>query len=238
MNKLDILSDIKRAAEENGGRVIGWRKFESQTGIRQSDWRKYWARWSDAVREAGFVPNERTRAYGDSALLEKYAGLVRELGRVPASGDLRLKASNDAEFPHEKPFRRLGRQSDVVGKVLEYCHSHTGYEDVARLCGEYLGRIRNVADEDGGPQAKIGSVYLIRSGRFYKIGKTNAAGRREYELSIQLPEPVKRIHVIRTDDPAGIEAYWHNRFATKRKNGEWFELDAADVAAFKRRKFM
>ncbi len=119
-----------------------------------------------------------------------------------------------------------------------YCHSHTGYEDVARLCGEYLGRIRNVADEDGGPQAKIGSVYLIRSGRFYKIGKTNAAGRREYELSIQLPEPVKRIHVIRTDDPAGIEAYWHNRFATKRKNGEWFELDAADVAAFKRRKFM
>jgi hypothetical protein len=81
-------------------------------------------------------------------------------------------------------------------------------------------------------------VYLIKSARFYKIGRTNSAGRREYELAIQLPERASMVHQIKTDDPVGIEEYWHKRFRDKRRNGEWFELSAADVAAFRRRRFM
>jgi len=48
-------------------------------------------------------------------------------------------------------------------------------------------------------------VYLIKSGRFYKIGRSNAAGRREREIALQLPEKADTVHVIRTDDPPGIE---------------------------------
>jgi len=84
----------------------------------------------------------------------------------------------------------------------------------------------------------VGFVYMMTHGRHYKIGKTNATGRREYELAIQLPEKLSTVHVIKTDDPDGIEGYWHKRFAAKRANGEWFSLDSADVMAFKRRKFM
>ncbi len=86
--------------------------------------------------------------------------------------------------------------------------------------------------------ASLGYVYLLKHGarREYKIGRTNNPVRREGELEIQLPEKPQPIHYIKTDDPAGIENYWHSRFADKRKEGEWFALTAQDVRSFKRWK--
>jgi hypothetical protein len=238
MDKAYILREIRRTAEENNGVPLGWRKFLSATGIKKYDWLgKYWARWSDAIREAGFAPNKMEAPYDRGVLFDQYAALAQALGRLPASDDLRLKVYTEPRFPSEKTFRRLGTKSALARQLLDHCRTRSGYEDVVRMCGEYASRHRALRDEPG-PVVQDGFVYLIKSGRFYKIGKTNAAGRREYELDIQLPEDVRTIHVIRTDDPGGIEAYWHKRFETKRKKGEWFELTAADVAAFKRRKFM
>lgn len=78
----------------------------------------------------------------------------------------------------------------------------------------------------------------MRSGAHYKIGRSNHVGRRGYEVALQLPERLEVVHEIETDDPEGIEAYWHRRFGAKRSNGEWFSLTADDVTAFKRRSFM
>lgn len=72
----------------------------------------------------------------------------------------------------------------------------------------------------------------MKSGRFYKIGRSNDSGRRRYEIGTKTPEPVELIHELRTDDPVGIERYWHERFAEKRTNGEWFTLTRRDVHAF------
>ncbi len=43
---------------------------------------------------------------------------------------------------------------------------------------------------------------------------------------------------METDDRYGTESYRHKRFAEKRVNGEWFELSKADIAVFRRRKFI
>jgi hypothetical protein len=238
MDKDHILGEIKRTAKANGGIPLGQQKFFAETGIKKSDWfGKYWPRWNDAIREAGFAPNKLQDAYDRGAVLDKYATLAQELRRLPASGDLRLKARTDAEFPNEKTFQGRATKSEFVRNLLDYCRSRAGYEDVVRMCEEYANAHRPGPSESAAV-GQDGFVYLIKSGRFYKIGKTNAAGRREYELDIQLPESVKTIHVIRTDDPGGIEAYWHKRFEAKQKKGEWFELTAEDVTTFKRRKFM
>jgi hypothetical protein len=79
---------------------------------------------------------------------------------------------------------------------------------------------------------------MLKAGRYYKVGRSNSVGRREYELGLQLPQRATLVHEIRTDDPPGIEEYWHRRFATRRANGEWFELLPEDIAAFRRRQFM
>lgn len=80
-------------------------------------------------------------------------------------------------------------------------------------------------------------MYLLKHGQHYKIGRTNDTARRRREVSLLLPEELEHVHVIETDDPEGIEAYWHRRFAAKRIRGEWFTLISEDVAAFKRRRY-
>lgn len=240
MNKQHILSEIKRTAAANGGVALGKARFSQETGIKESDWiGKIWPRWGDAVREAGFEPHQLQTAYNEDVLIEKFIGLVRELGRFPVATEVKMKARCDDNFPWHNTFARFGNKQQLATQILNYCKGRDGYDDIILLCMPIASPTRHECVNDGSePEQVIGFVYLMKSGRHYKIGRSNAAGRREYELAIQLPERLTTVHTIRTDDAAGIEDYWHRRFADKRKNGEWFDLTAADVKAFKRRKFM
>jgi Meiotically up-regulated gene 113 len=237
MDRGHILSEIRRLAKENGGTAPGKQRFESETGIREHEWVRYWARWSDVLREADVKLNDWNRQMPDDELLEKLAGYTRELGRFPVVRDLHVKTRRDPTFPSESPFRRFGGQRALAVRLRDYCTSK-GYEDVAALCTPAAERGGDSAVTVARPEPPLGFVYLIKSGRFHKIGRSNAVGRRERELDIALPEAVRVVHSIRTDDPAGIEDYWHRRFADRRKKGEWFALSADDVATFRRRKFM
>jgi hypothetical protein len=238
MDKQHILTEIKRTAKENSGEPLGIARFSQETGISVADWHgKFWARWGDALLEAGFRPNQFKKAYPDDDLVEKFISLIGELGRFPVRGELKMRSRADEHFPSHNVFARLGSKQQLATKILSYCERHSGYEDVVALCGSIASK--TVTAFDAAPDdTTIGYVYLMKSGAYYKLGRSNAAGRREYELSIQMPEKLITVHTIRTDDPVGIEAYWHQRFETKRKNGEWFDLSATDVKAFKRRKFM
>ena len=121
----------------------------------------------------------------------------------------------------------------MLSRLADFVRQDTQYQDVAVM----LGTVPSGPDAAVSRPPAEGLVYLIKSGPHYKIGRSDELERRVKEIRIALPEAAALVHAIRTDDPAGIEAYWHRRFAEKRANGEWFKLTAADVAAFRRRKF-
>lgn len=237
IDKRHILSEIKLLAAANSGRAPGEHLFESETGIKKSQWYPHtWLRWSDALAEAGYAPNQLRTRTPDHVLIERYISLIQELKKLPVEGEIKRKNRNDKSFPSHSLFSRFGGKEKLVEAVHAYCTQNPGFEDVVAICEERLQRSMQNAEVGRRTAERLvtGFVYLMKSGRHYKIGRTNSVGRRESELTIKIPVPPRTVHHIETDDPAGVEAYWHRRFSDKRGEGEWFNLSSADVAAFKR----
>ena len=111
------------------------------------------------------------------------------------------------------------------GVLLESIHRKM----VAAVQAEEIER---VLDRERGKAKYVitrGTVYLLQSPHGYKIGKAlDAFGRTSY-LSLKLPFDVLLKHTIKCADYTRAEQFFHERFADKRINGEWFALDDDDV---------
>ncbi len=228
----EILSEIRRLANASGGQAPGVRAFERATGITEGTWRGlHWVRWSDALKEAGFGPNKWQGKFEAKYIFEKFIEVARHYQRLPTSMELRMYRRANPDFPNEKTLLMyFGSKAKLLSSLRSWITDKPAYADVGAMLGVE-------AAEETIARPKEGLVYLVRSGPHYKIGRSDELERRVKEIRIALPEAATLVHSIRTDDPAGIEAYWHRRFATRRANGEWFKLSNTDVAAFKRRKY-
>ncbi len=229
-----ILAEIKRLADAAAGVPPGRSAFARETGIADSVWAgRIWARWGDAVSEAGFTPNERKARVSEVAVLEKVGLACRHFGRLPTAQELKLyRRQQEPSFPSYDVIQaRFGSMVELTARLSEWAATRADLADIAAMLP-----VPSEAATPGAGQRE-GLVYLLRSGAHFKIGRSAEVERRVKQISVALPEAVELIHAIRTDDPPGIEAYWHRRFAEQRANGEWFRLSASDVAAFKRRKF-
>lgn len=238
VGKDEVLSEIRRCAAENGGVPLGRERFFAETGIKETDWRgRYWVTWNEAVTEAGLEPNAmKSQKFDDDYILQRLALFTRKLGRFPTDPHLKLERRSDDTFPNTTTIRvRLGSKSEQLARVRAFVAANDDFADVHEILSVQPDTNPAQPPDDPQVQAK-GVVYLIKSGRYHKIGRSNDLGRRSYEIALQLPEKARLVHQFETDDPAGIERYWHERFADRRQNGEWFALSAADVAAFKRRR--
>ena len=195
--------------------------------------------------EAGFEPLEWTTGSSVEEILEVLAKLVRQYGRYPTNSEILLEKRDNETIPTPNALRRkLGSKPEAIQKVRAYCSSREDHADLAAIlvkeeCG--VGLDKDACEPNLGARnlKPSGYVYLVKSGKLYKIGFSENHWRRKGELHKQTSEGITEIHTIAAiDDAPGIERYWHERFKEKRLHGEWFNLSAEDVSAFKKRKFM
>jgi Meiotically up-regulated gene 113 len=115
-----------------------------------------------------------------------------------------------------------------------------GNKAVFRWTEDYLRKnpITVPSDKVDEKAAAKGHVYMQQVDKKFRIGKTNSLVRRYREVQLETPHQVGYVHTILTDDPDGVEKYWHQRFEPLRLqiSGDWFALKPADIAAFKRWK--
>ncbi len=145
-----------------------------------------------------------------------------------------LRRTNPA-IPHPNVLKsHFGKRADLIAALAKHVANDPAYADVAAMLPDQSD---DASQRQPSSKSVEGFVYLIKSGDFYKIGRSDDVERRFKQITIALPDKAELFHTIQTDDPPGIEAYWHRRFADRRSNGEWFKLTPQDVAAFRKRKF-
>ena len=243
ISKEEILTEIRKFVEANGGDIPGERTFVSATRIKQSAWKgKYWVRWTDAVREAGYDPNEMMKRIPDEDILGKLADFVIKLGHFPVRDEINIHARTVPGLPIWGTIKkRYGGMPNTAKALLDFSIK-TGSTALTNLCQERLDRETlkptRAAASPGKAAIRAGFVYLKYSPslRLYKIGKAIKPDKRGAGISLLLPEDLVPKHEIETDYPFILEKYWENRFRAKRKQGEWYDLNSQDIESFRMRR--
>lgn len=246
-DRAEILRQIQRLADRDGT-PPGRARFTSETGITQGQWEGvFWARWRDALAEAGFPPHELNPPLDRRMVLEHLAELTERLGRYPTVNEQKIeRRRTGGEFPSKGAIARLGRKQQQLEELAAFC-ADEDRPHISAIIEQELAQLPRTTDPGGdgddGSDASAtthGYVYLLRdpSSGQYKIGCSASPGRREYEVGLRLPEAPELVHEIETDDMYGMERYWHHRFRDRRRRGEWFSLSSADVRTFRSRRKM
>jgi hypothetical protein len=239
MEKQHILDEIRRTAAANDGVALGRGRFAQETGILDLHWRgTHWARWSDAVVEAGLQPRAPQARPDIAVVLAHLADLVRRLGRFPSLLELRAERAANPAFPSGGSFERLGSKVELIDRLQAFCRATPGYEDVPGILDFSLRAAHTAAPAAAERSADDGYVYLVQSGKHFRFAAAALPERSACEAAIAAEQGARAIHTIRTDDPAGIAAYWQQRYAARKTAGAWYALTGDEVTAIKRRRFM
>jgi hypothetical protein len=227
-----ILGEIRRLADAVG-HPPGKERFARATGIPETQWSgRLWARWGDALTEAGFAPNALKTRFAQETMLEKLAEACRYFGHLPTIPEQRLYRRRDAAFPSAGAIAaHFGGQAGLLATLRTRATGSPRFADLRPLLATH-----GVPPRPAAARVVSGTVYLTVLNGLHKLGRAD----RFVAPGAQPPAgPGVAVleHAIETDDPVGIEAYWQRRFAHRKVDSEWYRLLDSDLAAFRRRTY-
>jgi hypothetical protein len=241
--KAEILDQIRLYVSDNG-QTPGMGAFFKFSGITESAVTYHWPKWSDAVSEAGFTPLTVPELIDKDSILSKLAELTMELGHFPTVKEYSIICRGREDLPAEITVRkRLGKVENRIAELRAFAHANSKFSSLL----EILKISRREATSSREKVVK-GYVYLRKLPGRYKLGRSISIPKREQQHKTKTWESSELLHVIETDDPAGIEDYWKRRFKEKNKKEvdsrqkditptEEYYLTNEDVEAFCWRTF-
>lgn len=179
------------------------------------------------------------------------AGLTRTVEWKPTSAQIWVDTPKGRSFWLAGPFGFAPKKNADYG-LHELWQQHfdgmelrdhtsmssrpTGHKQVrtSGIAPERLIPIEVVGEPTTGPLA--GVVYVLKSAYGYKVGRTRSVPARMRTFGVQLPFIYSIPLCVWFDDHCAAERRYHEIFASKRINGEWFDLDDEDIERIRCRK--
>jgi hypothetical protein len=167
MDKQHILAEIQRTA--TNGKALGLQRFESETGIKVHHWRgKYWVTWGDAIKEAGFAPNDWNPPYEESFICESLLNLTRKLQKYPSKAEMDFERRSDEKFPTSSAIFRFAPKEEMLRKLLVYVRTHVEFADLLEVIESNQREVKPDASDADTESGSSGYIYLVKAQEAYK----------------------------------------------------------------------
>lgn len=144
----EVIDAIHTVARELG-RAPSMVEFRRHSGIHQRHVDKHFDGWNDAVKAAGLEPNTRSARIDDTALLEDWGRVVRDLRGIPTLSRYAREGRYSVEV-----LRRFGAWSNMPEAFREFADGKGGWADVVALLP--VPRPGRARTSDAGPASDAG----------------------------------------------------------------------------------
>ena len=99
----DIIELFRACQRETSG-PLGQSRFTQATGVKESEIVYYWGSWTQFMAQLGQTPNQPTARLDDDEVFREFSRVCLELGKIPASSELRIAT------------RKMGTKTHTVDK--------------------------------------------------------------------------------------------------------------------------